>query len=170
MPKARKMLHDLEAPHIRVLSELMETQSKAMLVRWAADYCECSLLPLYQKNCPNDPRLEGATKAARKWVSGIIKLPEAKKHILACHAAAREADNNPVAQAAARAVGQSASTIHSKKHCIGLALYGAPAIAYDALGTDAAWEDIERYSVKVCMHMEASLRAFAARHKPEQVG
>jgi hypothetical protein len=164
------MLNDLEAPHVCALAKLMETQSKATLVRWATDYCECNLLPLYQKHCPNDPRLECAIEAARKWLAGLIKLPEAKKYILACHAAAREAYDNKAAQGAARAVGQSASTIHSTKHCMGLALYGAPAIAYDTLGNDAAWEDIDRYSEKVCRHMEASLRAYAETLKPEPIG
>ncbi len=57
----------------------------------------------------------------------------AKKVILDAHAAAREAEANPAAQAAARAIGQAASTIHSATHSLGLPLYGSLAIAYDRI-------------------------------------
>jgi hypothetical protein len=82
--------------------------------------------------------------------------------------AAREADGNPVAQASARAVGQCASTIHSARHCIGLAFYGALAVAYDRLGTDAPWEEIEQYAAEECGRMEAALHAVAVENEPNQ--
>jgi len=125
MPKPRKMLSDLDAAYIQSLMKLIQTQSKTTLVVWAVDYAERILLPLWSKHYPDDRRLQNALNAAREWLSGEIKLPQAKKVILDCHAAAREAEGNPVAQAAARAVGQCASTIHSPRHCIGLPLYGA---------------------------------------------
>ena len=70
------------------------------------------------------------------------------------------------AQAAARAIGQCASTIHSARHCIGLAFYGALAIAYDQLGTDAPWSDLERRAAEACGYMEAALRAMAVESEP----
>jgi len=125
MPKARKMLSDWDAPYIQSLVKLIQTQSKLTLAHWAVDYAEAVILPLWSRNYPDDLRPQNALNAAREWLLGIIKLPQAKKAILDCHAAAREADGNSVAQAAARAIGQCASTIHSARHCIGLALYGA---------------------------------------------
>ena len=104
MPKARKMLSDWEAPYIQSLMKLIETQSKATLAHWAVDYSERVLMPLWHKNYPDDPRPQNALNAAREWLSGAIKLPQAKAVILECHAAARETDANPVAQAAARAI------------------------------------------------------------------
>ena len=88
--------------------------------------------------------------AARQWLSGAIKLPQAKAAILECHSAARESSGSPVAQAAARAIGQCASTVHSARHCIGLAFYGALAVAYDRLGTDAPWIQIEQCAAEEC--------------------
>lgn len=161
MPKARKMLSDWEAPYIQSLMKLIETQSKATLALWADDYAERVLLPLWSKHFPDDLRLENALNAAREWLAGTIKLPQAKLTILECHAAAREAEGNPVAQAAARTIAQSASTIHSARHCIGLAFYGALAVAYDQLGTDAPWEQIEQCAAEECGRMEAALRAIA---------
>lgn len=161
MPRLRKMLSDWRAPYIQSLMKLIESQSKETLANWAVDYSEKVLLPLWNKYYPDDLRPQDAINAARRWLSGEIKLPQAKAVILECHAAAREADGNPVAQASARAIGQCASTIHSARHCIGLAFYGALAVAYDVLGTDTPWEQIEQYAAKECGRMEAALRAVA---------
>ncbi|KJS13295.1 MAG: hypothetical protein VR67_04710 [Peptococcaceae bacterium BRH_c8a] len=166
MPKTRKMLSDWKAPYIHSLMKLIETQSKSTLAHWAVDYSERVLLPLWDKHYPDDLRLHNALNAAREWLSGAIKLPQAKSVILECHAAARAADGNPVAQAAARAIGQCASTIHSARHCIGLAFYGALAVAYDRLGTDAPWGQIEHCAAKECGRMEAALRAVAVENEP----
>lgn len=161
MAKARKMLSDWNAPYIRSLMLLIETQSKATLVNWSVDYAERVLLPLWVKHYPNDCRPQYALKAAQDWLSGKIKLPQAKAAILECHAAAGEVKNNPVAQAAARAMGQCASGIHSARHCIGLAFYGALSVAYNTLGTDAPWEQIVECAAEECKRMQAALREVA---------
>lgn len=166
MPKARKMLSDWKTPYIQSLMKLIETQSKAMLANWAVDYSERVILPLWSKYYPDDLRPQNALNAAREWLSGAIKLPRAKAAILECHAAAREADGNPAAQAAARAIGQCALTVHSARHCIGLAFYGAIAVAYDRLGTDALWGQIEQYAAEECGRMEVALRAVAVENEP----
>lgn len=161
MPKARKMLSNWQTPYIQSLMKLIETQSKVTLATWAIDYSERAILPLWSKYYPDDLRPQNALNAAREWLSGTIKLPQAKSMILECHAAAREADGTPVAQAAARTIGQCASTIHSARHCIGLAFYGALAVAYNQMGTDVSWGQIEQYAAEECGRMEAALRAAA---------
>jgi len=166
MPKARKMLSDWKASYIQSLMKLIETQSKATLAHWAVDYSEQVILPLWCKYNPNDLRPQNSLNAAREWLLGAIKLPRAKSAILECHAAAREAEGNPVAQAAARAIGQCASTIHSARHCIGLAFYGAIAVAYDRLGTDAPWGQIEQCAAEECGRMLDALRAVAVENEP----
>lgn len=166
MPKARKMLSDWNAPYIQALMKLIETQSKSTLAHWAVDYAEQIILPLWSKHSPEDQRPQNALNAAREWLSGAIKLPQAKTSILECHAAAREADTNPVAQASARAIGQCASTIHSARHCIGLALYGALAVAYDALGTNASWKELEQCAAKECWRMLDALQAVSVKNEP----
>ena len=166
MPKARKMLSDWNAPYIQALMKLIETQSKSTLAHWAVDYAEQSILPLWNKHYPEDQRPQNALHAAREWLSGSIKLPQAKTSILECHAAAREADTNPVAQAAARAIGQCASTIHSARHCIGLALYGALAVAYDTLGKNASWKALEQCAADECWRMLDALQAVSVEDEP----
>lgn len=155
------MLTDYNAPYIQSLMRLIETQSKTTLANWAIDYAERYILPIYEKACSADSRPRAALAAARDWLAGKIKLPEAKQIILDAHAAARETEGNPAAQTAARAVGQCAATIHAATHCIGLAFYGALAVAYDALGAKAEWEQLCGYAAAECGKMEAALRAVA---------
>ncbi len=166
MRKPRKMLSDWDAPYIQLLVKLIETQSKATLAHWAVDYAERILLPLWSKYNPDDLRPKNALNAAREWLSGAIKLPQAKAAILECHGAAREAEVSPVAQASARAIGQSASTIHSARHCIGLALYGAIAVSYDTLGTNAPWDQLEQCAAEECGRMLDALYAVAVENEP----
>jgi len=160
------MLSDWEAPYIQSLMKLIETQSKLTLAHWAVDYSEQVILPLWSKHYPDDLRPQNALNAAREWLSGAIKLPQAKPAILECHAAAREAEGNPVAQASARTIGQCASTIHSARHCIGIAFYGALAVAYDKLGTAAQWEQLLQCAADECRRMEAALRAVSVDDEP----
>lgn len=165
MAKYRKMLSDWYAPYMQALVKLIETQSKTTLANWALDYSEKVLLPIWDKSFPKDNRPQSAIAAAREWLSGKVKLTQAKPVILGCHDAARDAENNPAAQAAARAIGQSASTIHSARHCIGLPLYGALAAAYDALGKDAKWEDLERFAGEECVRMYGALKAISVENE-----
>ena len=167
MPKYRRMLSDWEAAYLQPLVKLIETQSKVTLASWAVDYSEKVLLPLWEKEHGGDLRPAQALDAARAWLAGEIKLPVAKPVILQCHAAAREAENDPMAQAAARAIGQSASTIHSATHCIGLALYGALAVAYDEIGIDARWADLELIAAQECGRMLKALQAVAVENEPK---
>ena len=164
--KTRKMLSDWQAPYIQALIAQIDTQSKATLAFWAIDYSQHHILPLWSQRHPEDNRPAEALQAARDWLSGSKKLPQAKPFFLACHNAAKAEEADPVAQAAARAIGQSASTIHSAQHCIGLAFYGALALAYDALGTKAAWSELEAYAGKECERMLEALVAVSVKDEP----
>lgn len=163
MGKLRKMLSDWEAPYIQSLVKLVETQSKPTLANWCISYCEVHILPVYETHCPKDDRPRNALNAARSWLAGSIKLPQVKAAILDCHAAARELADDPAAQACARTIGQCASAVHSVSHCMGIALYGALAIAYDQLGSKAPWAQLEAFSAEECGRMEAALRAVAVK-------
>lgn len=98
MKKTRKMLSDWKAPYIQSLMRLIETQSKATLAIWAVNYSEQFILPLWCKYYPDDMRPQNALIAARDWLLGKIKLPQAKATILECHSAARDAEETAVAQ------------------------------------------------------------------------
>lgn len=166
MARKRKMLRNWDAVYIQELIRQIETQSKTTLVTWVVGYSHKVLLPIWEVAYPEDTRPENALRAANSWMSGEIKLPEAKKSILACHEAARDAEQVPAAQAAARAIGQAASTIHSPRHCIGLPLYGALAVAYQTLGEDAAWAQLEECAANECGRMLTALVDISKENEP----
>jgi len=167
MPKHRKMLNDINAPYLQSLMRLIETQSKITLASWCLDYAEAYIWPIYEKHMPGDCRPRRAIAAARDWLDGKVKLPYVKTIILdECHAAARELDANPVAQAAARTCGQAAACIHTPTHSLGLALYGALAVAYDKLGIDAEWDCLVEAAAEECRKMEAALQAVMVKDEP----
>jgi len=162
MPKLRKMLGAADSPYIISLMRLIETQSKATIAKWCMDYCEEHILPIFEKHYPNDCRPRCAIIAAREWFEGKKKLPEVKNIILnECHAAARELEGNPAAQAAARACGQASACFHTPTHSLGLAFYGTAAIAYDHVGTNEKSEVYDAIAAGECAKMEAALRAVA---------
>lgn len=167
MAKYRKMLNDINAPYLQSLMRLIETQSKTTLANWCIDYAEEHILPIYEQRRPGDNRPRNALTAARAWLSGQVKLPYVKNIILnECHAAARELDDDPTAQAAARTCGQAASCIHTPTHALGLALYGALAVTYDKLGADADWDSLLSVAAEECGKMEAALRMVAVENEP----
>ncbi|MDR1992805.1 MAG: hypothetical protein LBQ98_04805 [Nitrososphaerota archaeon] len=162
MSKLRKMLGAVDSPYIISLMQLIETQSKATIASWCIDYCEEYILPIFEKHCPGDNRPRMAINASRDWFEGKKKFLEVKNIILnECHAAARELDDNPAAQAAARACGQVSACFHTPTHSLGLAFYGAAAIAYDRVGLDETPEVYNRIAAEECTKMETALRAVA---------
>lgn len=165
MPKLRKMLGSATSPYIVALMDQIETQSKETLVNWSLHYVQTHILPIYETAYPGDERPRQAIVAAHRWMNKEIKLPEAKHYILACHEAAREGIDTPAAQAAARAVGQAASTIHAATHCLGIAFYGAAAIAYSTAGLLETAEIYDAIAQKVCTEILASLKAVSVENE-----
>jgi hypothetical protein len=169
MPKAklRKMLGAADSPWILSLMKALDGQSKTTIAKWCMDYCEAHILPIFEKHCPNDSRPRMAIMASRDWFDGKKKLPEVKDIILnQCHAAARELDNNPAAQAAARVCGQAAACFHTPTHSLGLAFYGAAAIAYDRVGINESLEVYDKIAAEECAKMEAALKTVSVENEP----
>lgn len=163
----RKTLGAANSPYIESLMRLIETQSKTTICNWCVGFAEEHLLPVFERSQPGDTRARAALDAARSWLAGDIKLPAAKVFILDCHAAARELDANPIAQAAARACGQAASAIHAATHSLGVAFYGAAAVAYERLGLNAAAAEYDAAAAAFCAEYEGALRAVAVENEPK---
>lgn len=167
MAKLRKMLGKADSPYILSLMRLIETQSKETIAGWCLAYAEQTILPIFETHCPGDNRPRSALEAARRWFAGELKLPQVKNIILnECHAAARELEGDPAAQAAARACGQAAACFHTPTHSLGIAFYGAAAIAYDRAGLSQQPEVYEQIAAEECAKMEAALRAVAVENEP----
>lgn len=161
MAKLRKMLGSADSPYIIALMRLIETQSKTTIANWCVDYVTEHIAEVYQKAYPKDRRPEKALEAFRDYQNGTIKLLDLKKAVAEVNNAAKEAKDNPAAQAAARAVGQAAAAIYTPTHSLGLAFYGSAAIAYDRAGLAEKPEVYEKIASGECAKMLAALQAVA---------
>ena len=159
MAKLRKMLGAADSPYILSLMSLIETQSKTTIGDWCVDYAEKYILNIYEKAFPEDDRLRLAVEAYRSYRKGDLKLPELKKAAALTVQAAKEAEKNPAAQAAARTIGQAIGAVYTPTHSLGLAFYGAAAIAYDRVGLEEKPEVYDRIAAQECAKMEEALRA-----------
>ena len=169
MKKLRKMLGAYDDEHIVELMKLIDTQSKETIASWCMDYAEENILPIYKKYYPEDNRPQIALDASRDWFKGLKKLPEVKDIILnQCHQAAREAEDNPAAQAAARTLGQAAACFHTPTHSLGLAFYGGAAVAYDKLGLNATDEEYNKVAREEVLKMTEALRKVAVKDEPNK--
>lgn len=125
----RKLLVTRESPCIQPIRELIEKQKHRTLVSWVIE-CAEHVLPIFEERHPNDSRPRDAVKAAEAWSHGDIKMSIAKKAAHAAHNAATEAEFDPAACAAARAMGHVVGTVHVETHAIGLVIYGITAFIY----------------------------------------
>lgn len=106
------------------------------MVAWAAE-CAEYVLPLFERQVPNDDRPRRAIEAGRAWARKEISMSGARAAASAAHAAARDA-GNAAATAAARAAGHAAATAHAVVHAAHAATYAAKATAYAAQPSEAA--------------------------------
>ena len=162
MAKTRTMLGSAESPYILSLMRAIETQSRATIAAWSTDYAEEHLLAIYERAFPEDKRPRQGIEAARTYLAGGMKLAEAKAKIRPVQDAAREAEAMP----AARAIFSGASAIHTPTYGLSLAFYGAAAVAYDRVGTEATDEVYETIAAEECAKMEAALRAVSVADEP----
>jgi len=168
MPKRlRKMLGDVNAPSCVALRQLIDTQSRDTIRTWCLNYATETMLPIFERHCPGDSRPRNAIDAARAYLAGEVKFPVVKDIILnQCHAAARELEDNPTAQAAARAVGQGSAVVHTLSHSFGLYFYAAAAVAYDRIGLAEEDWAYSAIAEEVCRDYTNALRAVAVRDEP----
>jgi hypothetical protein len=152
--KPGKTLGSFQSPHIASLARLIETQSKATLIRWATGYAGAHIVPIYERAYPEDTRPRDALTNAIGWLEGRVKFVDAKESNNGAHTAATEAEGN------------SAATIHVPAHCLGIAFYGTAALAYARAGTSESPEVYDAIAAEECAKMEAALRGVAVENEP----
>lgn len=124
--RKNQILFSQESPILQELSELVEAQNRRTVVLWALDLSGDCVKELLEKY-PMDDRPLRALEEAKRWAAGEIKMPTAKRAILNCHSMAKEMDL-PEDKALCHAVGQACSTVHTKRHAMGLPIYELTAI------------------------------------------
>lgn len=142
MAKLRKMLGDVEDPNVIALMRLIETQSRETLARWAAAYAERFFLAIYEKAYADDLRLRYLLSATGEYLDGDRKRGELKLLLKETNKIAKEAEDKPAAQAAARAVIAACGVAGTPTNALGFTFYGAAAVVYDKAGLG---ESAQRY-------------------------
>lgn len=166
MAKIRKMLGKADSPYIVSIMGLIETQSKNTIVKWCNEYAREHILPIYEKDYPEDLRLKNALDTVNEYLEGNIKLVQAKKIIREVQIAAREAEGNPASQAAARAIGATTATINTLTSSLGLVFYGSASIAYSTVGVEETPDVYEAIAARECKNMEDALLKVAIEDEP----
>ena len=168
-PTLRKMLGHADDPVINALMRVIETQSKTTLVNWCIRYAQEYFLPIYEETFPTDRRPRAALEASAGWLNKVLKPTDAKKITREAAAAAKEAEDYPQAQAAARAVSVAASVISTPTGALGMTFYGAAAIVYHRAGLLESPEVYDQLAEKEFSKMLASLQKAAVPDEPDPV-
>ena len=105
------------------------------LVRWAVA-CVTRLLPIFERDRPDDRRPSDALAGALAFSRGELGVGAVRKLAFGCHAAARDAEA-PAAVAVARACGQAVATAHMAGHSRQVGVYTSKALADDSAQRDA---------------------------------
>lgn len=130
MAKLRKMLGNIEEPSIVSLMRLMETQSKVTLAHWAITYAEKNILSIYD----GDLRLRDAISSSKEYLDGAKKLGEVKPILKDLRDIAKDIKDNPIGEAAARAVSTACATIQTPTNALGFTFYAVAANVYNQVG------------------------------------
>ena len=114
----------------------LSSMRRRAVVLWALRGAEISVSEL-EAYFPGDPCFLEALSAARAWAEGRVKMPAARRAILAAHAAAKETSDARAA-ALCHAVGQACSAVHTPRHAPGLVCYRLTALLSGL--PEADWE------------------------------
>lgn len=166
MAKLRKMLGDVRSQECADMMTLIETQSKATLAAWAVDYARRNYLPVYANACPGDGRLENVIHVCWEYLQGTRELAEVKPLLREAAQIAREAGEDPVAQAAARAISTACATVQTPTNALGFLFYGAAAVAYGEAGLNQPAEAYDALASGEFRCALADLRKAAVPDEP----
>lgn len=135
LSRKRKILFAEKDPGLVDLKAALERLSRREIVLWAFECCEPQL---------DRPELHEAYTLVTKWARGEIKMPQAKRAILAIHSLAGEADEL-AEELRLRALAQGLSTVHTPTHAMGLPLYSLSSLVYRT-GT------VNRHEIDASLH------------------
>ena len=158
MAKLRKMLCDINSPECTALMRLIETQSQATLAAWAVQYAKDNYLGIYKAQRPQDCLLRDTLLSCEQYLSGSRKLAELKPQLKEAAQAARGLYDNPVAQAAARAVSTACAVVKTPTNALGFLFYGSAAVAYSQAGLEETAETYNKIAETELQRAFASLQ------------
>lgn len=150
--RKRAILLDRKSSCLAGLREKIAGVSHLAAALWALDAAGTIARELSLRHPEEDVFFE-AVSLSRAWAEGKIKMPEAKRAILRCHAFAKTVDD-PVDRALCHALAQGCSTVHVETHALGLAFYALTALIHQKEGCPV--EEIqEALSEKITLYQES---------------
>ena len=169
MAKLRKMLGKIDEPAVVQLMELIETQSKETLARWAVNEVKENALPLLQKAEMDTEVQQQAIAAVEEYLLGKVSLAKIKPQLKAASQAAATITDCPVGQAAARAVAVACAVAQTPTNALGFLFDSAAAAAYMQLGLDRTQQEYDQAATEELFRALESLRACAIPGEPNPV-
>lgn len=130
--RKRQILFRKESPCLHNLMNLIRSSDHRALVLWALECAEETLCEV-EERLPGELRPRICLEQCDAWSQGLIKMPQAKRSILACHAVAGTTD--PITGALCHAIGHAGATVHTGGHAIGLPMYELTALALNHQGS-----------------------------------
>ena len=161
LTRGNQIVFDRPSVLLQPLIDLLCVQNRRAVVLWCLDGME-EILERIRFIDPTETRAEEAVRQCRLWAAGEIRMPQAKKAILAAHAIAKESDD-PVLGAYAHAIGQGCGSVHCETHAIGMVIYALTALVR-AHGLDSCQKVIEAR----VREEEERLRVWQLREKQEK--
>ena len=128
LKRKNQVLFDKKSLFLQDLMFLISEQNHKVLTLWALDLA-LELVNYLEEKYSNEDRFRIALDKTKLWAQGEIKMPEAKRAILNCHAVAKELTNKEDI-ALCHAIGQACGVVHTIGHAIGLPIYELTAIVY----------------------------------------
>ncbi|MDR0857531.1 MAG: hypothetical protein LBN97_00690 [Oscillospiraceae bacterium] len=164
----RKTLGNVDDELVQELMNLIDTQSKATVARWCAEFVADVVLPICEKHIPGDDRPRRMLMAAVDCAEGKIKFAGVKNIRVSEWTKPPELAANPAAMAAARAIIDTACMVwQTPTHSLGCLWYAGAAVAYDKLGLNATDAEYDAVANNVLVDYLTRLKAVAVENEPK---
>lgn len=138
--RKNQVLFSKDSQYLQDLIYLFQEQNHRVMALWAFDFAVESIEMLREKY-PDENRPQEALDAVQNWAAGKIKMRQAQRKILSCHAFAKEIDCKEDI-AVCHAIGQACAVVHTAGHAIGYPIYDLTSIVYK-FGIENCLEAVE---------------------------
>lgn len=126
LKRKNQVLFSKNSACLQPLALMLADTDHRTAVLWALDLAAQTVSALGE-SYPDEARPSLALEAAWSWARGEIRMREAQRRILDCHALAKELDDR-ADRALCHAVGQACSVVHTTGHALGYPVYELTAI------------------------------------------
>lgn len=124
--RKNQILFSKDSVCLQELKLLIDQQNHRTMVLWALELCG-EAVRIIEEKYPGESRPKDALNASRLWAEGKIRMREAQRKILDCHALAKEI-SSPEDVALCHAIGQGCGVVHTVGHALGFPIYELTAI------------------------------------------